>query len=93
MPSTLDSLTIQSSQLRYIQSFQRVWPDKVPESYKQCICRDYNDNSQRTSSYAANVPTTSSLGGGNAGANTNPSGVTLTGPGGNSVSLGRRMLR
>lgn len=65
----------------------------MPDTHKLCTCRDYNDNSQRSSAYAANVPTTSSLAGGNAGANSNPNGVTLTGPGGNSVSLGRRMLR
>lgn len=58
-----------------------------------CACRDYNDNSQRTASYAANVPTTSGLAGGGTGANANPSGVTLTGPGGNAVTLGRRLLR
>ncbi len=56
------------------------------------VCRNYNDNSQRTTSYAANVPTTASLLGGGAGAN-NPNAMTLTGPGGNSVSLGRKLLQ
>lgn len=57
-----------------------------------CARRNYNDNSQRTTSYAADVPTRASLLGGSAGAN-NPNGVTLTGPGGNSVTLGRKLLQ
>lgn len=44
-------------------------------------------SSKKTQSYAAVIPTQAQ------GAAADPNAVTLTGPGGNSVTLGRRLLR
>ncbi|KAK9901298.1 hypothetical protein WJX75_004635 [Coccomyxa subellipsoidea] len=44
-------------------------------------------STQKTQSYAAQIPANAQ------GAAADPNAVTLTGPGGNSVSLGRRLLR
>ena len=60
-------------------------------------CGNCDDNSQRTTSYAADVPTTSSLQSSGSGADGSPSGVSvaLTPPTGGSTGLpglGRRML-